>query len=332
MPLVHQMSGPDKIFAIGTVEVAPPRGILTVMTTRALIAVALLFSAPVLAQTPDTASMKSQVLAADRALAASAARNGAAVFLGELQPGAAVLFPGQPILKGADGSRTAFLARYGGQSSYSWTPAHAVVSTDGKLACTMGYSRFVNALDSVKSAKSGTYLTCWLKNKKGEWKVAGAQRADSPPKGSPFADSAVLPGAPHSPVASTGSNALAAAQEADSLFAMMGAEAAGPGPAFAKYAAEDGMLVGGDEFPRGPQVIAAAFKDYSPDRVIWWRPSREFGAGTGGLAFTVGNSTSGPRAGKTGPTIANKYFTVWRQEPDGRWLYIFDLGSSRPLN
>jgi ketosteroid isomerase-like protein len=90
------------------------------------------------------------------------------------------------------------------------------------------------------------------------------------------------------------------------------------------------MLVGGEQFPRGPEVIAAAFKDYSPDRVIWWRPSREFGAGTGGLAFTVGNSTSGPRPGKTGPTLANKYFTVWRQEPDGRWLYIFDLGSSRP--
>jgi ketosteroid isomerase-like protein len=194
----------------------------------------------------------------------------------------------------------------------------------------MGYSSFTNALDSVKTPRSGTYLTCWTKNKNGKWRVAGTQRADSPPKGSPYADSAVLPGAPHSATASKGKNSLRAAQESDSLFAMIGAEAAGPGPAFAKYAAEDGMLVGGDEFPRGPQGISAAFEGYSPDRVIWWRPSRAFGAGTGGLAFTVGNSTSGPRAGKSGPTIANKYFTVWRQEPDGRWLYIFDLGSSRP--
>ena len=329
MQLIHQMSGPDKIFAIGTVEVSALRTIVTVMTFRLLLAVALL-SAPALAQALDTAAVKAQVLKADRDLAASAAANGAQVFLEALTSDAAVLFPGQPILKGADASRAAFLARYGGQSSYSWAPAHAVVSTDAKLACTMGYSAFVNALDSVKTPRSGTYLTCWARDSKGSWKVAGTQRADSPPKGSPYADSLVLPGAPHSPVASRGKNALAAAQEADSLFAMMGGEAAGPGPAFARYAAEDGMLVGGEQFPRGPQGIAAAFKDYSPDRVIWWRPSRGFGAGTGGLAFTVGNSTSGPRAGKTGPTIANKYFTVWRQEPDGRWLYIFDLGSSRP--
>lgn len=321
------MSGPDKIFAIGTVEVEAAGRILTVMTIRTLMAVALL-SAPALAQNPDTTALKAQVLAADRALAASAAKNGAAAFLSQIEPGAAVLIPGQPILKGPDASRAAFVARYGGQSSYRWTPAHAVVSTDGKLACTMGYSTFINTLDSVKSAKSGTYLTCWTKDSNGKWKVAGTQRADSPPKGSAFADSAVLPGAPHSPTSSSGAKSLAAAQEADSLFAMMGAE--GPGPAFAKYAAEDGMLVGGEQFPRGPEAIAAAFKDYSPDRVIWWRPSRDFGAGTGGLAFTVGNSTSGPRAGKAGPTIANKYFTVWRQEPDGRWLYIFDLGSSRP--
>ncbi len=291
---------------------------------------AALLSAPAIAQKPDTVAFKAQVITADRDLAASTAKNGPDAFLGALEPGAAVLIPGQQILRGADASRAAFIARYGGASSYAWVPAHAVVSTDGKLACTMGYSSFTNALDSVKTAHSGTYLTCWRKNKDGKWRVAGTQRADSPPKGSPFADSAVLPGAPHSAIASKGKDPLAAAQDADSLFAMMGALPAGPGPAFAKYAANDGMLVGGDEFPRGPDGIAAVFKEYSPDRVIWWRPSRDFGAATGGLAFTVGNSTSGPRAGKTGPTIANKYFTVWRQEPDGRWLYIFDLGSSRP--
>lgn len=323
------MSGPDESLAIGTVEGRPHWSILSVMTIRTLMAAALL-SAPAIAQKPDTVAFKAQVITADRDLAASTAKNGPDAFLGALEPGAAVLIPGQQILRGADASRAAFIARYGGASSYAWVPAHAVVSTDGKLACTMGYSSFTNALDSVKTAHSGTYLTCWRKNKDGKWRVAGTQRADSPPKGSPFADSAVLPGAPHSAIASKGKNPLAAAQDADSLFAMMGALPAGPGPAFAKYAANDGMLVGGDEFPRGPDGIAAVFKEYSPDRVIWWRPSRDFGAATGGLAFTVGNSTSGPRAGKTGPTIANKYFTVWRQEPDGRWLYIFDLGSSRP--
>lgn len=302
--------------------------ILSLMIFRTFLALAAI-STPAIAQKSDTTAVKAEVIAADRALAASAARN-AALYLGAMTRDAAVLIPGQPILRGPDASRTAFVARYGGASSYEWTPAHAVASTDGKLACTMGYSRFTNALDSVKTPRSGTYLTCW-KKEKGKWRVAGTQRADSPPKGSPYADSAVLPGAPHSATVSAGKNALRAAQDADSLFAMMGGEPAGPGPAFAKYVAEDGMLVGGDAFPRGPRLIAAAFEGYPVDRVIWWRPWRNVGAGTGGLAFTVGHATSGPRSGKTaGPTIPQKYFTVWRQEPDGRWLYIFDLGTSRP--
>ena len=290
---------------------------------------AVVVAAPAAAQR-DTAATKASVLAADRNLAKAVARTGAGAFLRALEPGAAVLIPGQPILKGAAGSRAAFIARYGTPSSYRWAPTHAVASRDGRLACTFGYSSFSNALDSVKAVRRGTYLTCWRRDGGGTWRVAGTQRADSPPSAPAFADSTWLPGGPHSATVSRGTAALTAAIEADSLFAMMGAELAGPGPAFAKYAAEDALLVGGDEFPRGPHGKAAAFATYSPDRVITRRPMRDFGAGSGGLAFTVGHSVSGPRPGKAGPSNPQKYFSVWRQEPDGRWLYIFDLGTSRP--
>jgi ketosteroid isomerase-like protein len=155
----------------------------------------------------DTAATKAAILQADRSLAAAVASKGAQVFLDALAPDAAVLFPGQPILKGAAGARSAFRARYDAPSSLTWNPVHAVVSTDGRLGCTNGYS---------------------------------------------------------------------------------------------------------------------------VDRVITWKPMRDLGMGAGGLAFTVGHSVSGPRAGKTGPANASKYFSVWRQEPDGRWLYIFDLGTPRP--
>ena len=290
----------------------------------------VLINAPVGAQVRDTAATKASVLAADRNLARAASRTGAEAFLRALEPGAAVLIPDQPILKGPAGSRAAFLARYGAPSSYTWVPTHAVASRDGRLACTFGYSSFTNARDSARAIRRGTYLTCWRRDAGGAWRVAGPQRADSPPATPAFADSTWLPGGPHSATVSIGTRALAASIDADSLFAMMGEELAGPGPAFAKYAAEDAMLVGGEEFPRGPEGMAAAFATYSADRVITWRPMRGFGAGSGGLAFTVGHSVSGPRPGKTGPSIPQKYFSVWRQEPDGSWLYIFDLGSSRP--
>ena len=292
--------------------------------------ITLAFAALTIALQSDTAATKASVLAADRDLAAQVASGGAERFLAALDSNAAVLFPGQPILRGAEGARSTFLARYGAPSSFTWNPVHAVVSTDGQLGCTMGYSRFRNARDTAKTEHRGMYLTCWRKDAKGNWRIAGTEIADSPPQTPVLADSATLPRGPHSATVSIGADALRAARNADSLFAALGANAEGPGPAFARYSADDGFLLGGDEFPRGPAEISAAFKGYSADRVITWAPMRGFGLGSGGLAFTVGHSVSGPRAGKTGPAIPSKYFSVWRQEPDGRWLYIFDLGTARP--
>ena len=82
--------------------------------------------------------------------------------------------------------------------------------------------------------------------------------------------------------------------------------------------------------PRGPAGIAAVFEGFPPERVILWAPARGFGAGSGGLAFTVGDAVSGLRSAAPGVGAHNKYLTVWRQEPDGQWRYLFDLGSSRP--
>jgi ketosteroid isomerase-like protein len=292
--------------------------------------ITLAFATLAIALQSDTAATKAAVLAADRSLAAQVASRGAEAFLAALDSNAAVLFPGQPILRGAVGARATFLARYGSPSSFTWNPVHAVASADGKLACTMGYSRFTNARDTAKVEHRGMYLTCWRRGTNGDWRIAGTQIADSPPQAPLLVDSATLPGAPHSATVAMGRDGLKAAQDADSVFAALGALPAGPGPAFAKYSADDAFLLGGDEFPRGPAAISAAFKDYSPDRVITWAPMRSYGFGSGGLAFTVGHSVSGPRAGKTGPAIPSKYFSVWRQEADGRWLYIFDLGTPRP--
>lgn len=281
------------------------------------------------AQKADTAATKAAILAADRSLARHVEHTRAAAFLDALEPGAAVLFPDQPILRGAEGAREAFSARYRAPSSYSWRPTHAVASTDGRFGCTMGYSRFTNAADTSRKEHLGSYLTCWRRDRSGNWRIAGHQRNDSPGAAPATAESGTLPGAPHSASLSLPGSALIAAQDADSLFAVFAAQPSGPGPAFARYAAIDGMLIGEGEFPRGPDQIAKGFEGYSPDRVITWRPMRGFGAGSGGLAFTVGHAVSGPRPGKEGPSILNKYMTVWRQEPDGRWLYVFDLGTPR---
>ena len=197
------------------------------MIRHLVVAGFVVASASLAAQSTDTASTKSAIMAADRALAEASTRHGPETLLAALAPGAAVLIPGQPIMKGATEARVALAARYASPSSYSWNPVHAVVSNDGKFGCTMGYSRFANALDSIKTEHRGIYLTCWKMGKDGRWKVVGVQRADSPGEALSMADSATLPGGPGSSLYASG-NQLARAQDADSLFAMEGAGPAGP--------------------------------------------------------------------------------------------------------
>jgi ketosteroid isomerase-like protein len=281
------------------------------------------------AQQVDTAVTKAAVMAVDQALANNVAKDGPQVFLAALDPDAAILIPGQPILRGRAESQQVFLARYSSPSSYSWAPVHAVASTDGRFGCTVGFSHFTNAADSSHADHRGTYLTCWQRRGDGKWRIVGYQRNVSPGISPIIADSGTMSFAPHSATVSLGKNGVRATQDADAAFAAMGSAPEGPGPAFVHYAAGDAVMLGGASFPHGLSGIAAAFDGFPADEVITWNPMRSFGAASGGLAFTVGHSVSGPRPGKAGDAHLNKYMTVWRENPDGRWVYIFDLGTPR---
>lgn len=281
------------------------------------------------AQQVDTAATKAAIMAADQALADRVAKNGPQEFLTAVDPNAAVLFPGQPVLRGQAGARTAFLARYSSPSSYSWKPVHAVAGIDGRFGCTVGFSSFTNKADTSHVDHKGTYLTCWQRGPGGRWRIVGHQRNDSPGRPPVLADSGTMSFAPHSATVSRRGSEVRASQDADAAFAKMGSEPEGPGPAFVHYAANDAVMLGGSVFPHGLSGIAAAFDGFPADQIITWDPMRSFGDGSGGLAYTVGHSVSGPRPGKAGDAQLNKYMTIWRQNPDGRWVYIFDLGTSR---
>ena len=77
-----------------------------------------------------------------------------------------------------------------------------------------------------------------------------------------------------------------------------------------------------DEYPDVPSRRRGVYE-------LLWQPMRSFGAGSGGLAFTVGHSVT-RRVDGTGTEAHGKFLTIWRENPDGTWSYIFDLGSPRP--
>jgi len=112
---------------------------------------------------------------------------------------------------------------------------------------------------------------------------------------------------------------------------MGGNGSSGPGAAFVDYAAADGVLLSGLDVSNGKQQIDAAFSEWRSGLVLEWGPDRPFGVAEGRLAFTVGNSATRNRDRGENTTIRRGHFmTIWRLETNGRWAYIFDLGSPRP--
>ena len=275
----------------------------------------------------DTSATIASLLTADSALAAETGRRGAVVFIDAFAPDGALLFSGQPILR-ADSGRSEYLARYAAPSVYRWRPLHAVVSMDGRLGCTVGVSTFRSAQDSVPRERGGAYETCWSRGPDDRWRIVGHQRNDSPAT-PPGPENERRTAWPHSATASRPGDQRTEALDTDAEFARVAAEPAGPGPAFVHFAAPDGMALGGSVFQYGPEQIGAVFKDYPADRYIAWQPDRRFGAASGGLAFTVGHSDHLPRGDSPGARFHGKFLTVWRQRADGRWEWIFDLGSPR---
>ncbi len=237
---------------------------------------------------------------------------------------APVNIPGEPIHRGVVDTRASFLKRYGEAGTHvEWTPQQAIVSLDGQLGCTVGVTRMRVEGDTAKDPRGGRYISCWTKGTDGTWQVAAHAR-NGEAEGGP-APAAKLDRAPHSATSARGSDALRTIQDADAAFAAFAADS-GPGPAFARYAADDAMLLGARPAPpRGPNEIRAVFAG-GPPSVYAWAPVRALGVATGGLGFTIGEST----VTQNGQASRGKYLTVWRQEADGRWKYIFDLGSPRP--
>jgi ketosteroid isomerase-like protein len=276
------------------------------------------------AQRADTTATKAALLARDRALSAEAVDRGAGALLEALALDGTMNIPGEPIHRGVVDARASFLARYGDARTHvEWTPQHAIVSLDGRLGCTIGVIRMRAESDTTRAPRGGRYITCWTRAADGRWQVAAHARNGENPATPPPAAS--LGAAPHSATTSRGAGALRAIQDADAAFAKLAVDS-GPGIAFARFAAGDAMLLGGRPVPpRGPAEIRAVF-EAGPLSAYSWAPVRALGVAGGGLGFTIGESV----VIQNGQASRGKYLTVWRQEADGRWRYVFDLGSARP--
>ena len=301
----------------------------TVTATVALLAACLVARASS-AQTVIRTTVDPQhrsLLTADSALAAQIATRGPAAIFVSLPPGAPVLIPDAPILRDAATARALFQRRYPDGARLELRAQHAVLSADGQLGCTVGLTKLHLPDDAPGKSRPGRYATCWKRQSDGTWRPVAHSR-----NGEIISDAALgatLDRAATDPAndpKSAPADALRAAQDADAAFANFASDS-GPARAFGRWAAADAMLLGALPKPRrGPDDIATAFASFPPSGKFAWAPVRALGAASGGLAFTVGEAV----ITTTGKPANTKYLTIWRQESDGAWKYIFDLGSDRP--
>src|SRR5947207_447012 len=272
----------------------------------------LLLSLGVLVAASDRTSDRDALLAADRSLSDRTAAHGMVEgFLPSMTEGAAYLYPGAPLLRGADHIR-AFLETLDSTVKQTWTPTFADVSADGRLGYTYGWTH--------SAGTRGKYLACWRKTGSGWLLTAYANTRPVP-----AVDSVPTRG----PTGELGTQVRGRADpgellRADSTFAALSVTS-GAKNAFLAFSAEDAMSFGGGaQMTQGRQAIGAGFEGFPAGAVLEWWPVAAEIAPSGDLGCTVGEAR-----------IASlhhysKYLTIWRRQQGGAWKFVADGGNVRP--
>jgi len=110
-------------------------------------------------------------------------------------------------------------------------------------------------------------------------------------------------------------------------FSAMAGEA-GIREAFIHYAADDAVLMRGDQLISGKQKIREHFQSTTSaprDEKLSWKPDFVDVSASGDLAYTYGNYTYS-YTDSTGTTVEHKgvFHTVWKRQADGSWRFVWD--------
>jgi len=272
----------------------------------------LLLAVIVVTASADRASDREALLAADRALSGKTASLGVLQgFAPALLDGAAYLYPGAPLLRGAGHIRT-FLQGNDSVPTLRWSPAFADVSIDGQLGYTYGWTR--------SGATRGKYLACWRKTD-GRWRIA-AYAMNRPLPVTDSVTPAMRTGGLSAPA--RGRADPGELMRADSAFAALSL-AQGAKAAFLAFAAEEAMSFGGGtQFSEGREAIGAGFDGFPAGAVLSWWPLGAEIAQSGDLGCTIGEATI------ESLHHYSKYLTVWKRQQDGSWKFVADGGNVRP--
>lgn len=291
--------------------------------TSCLVAVALTQNV-----TPQAAV--DELLAADRAFAAAAAKTTVVPALTAMFADDVVMptpLPKPGFARGKTQAAEALNANpVNAQGRIEWSPVRGAIAADGRHGFTAGYMTLTNADGKAQPLK---YLAYWVRQPAG-WRVAVYKRtlADQPPPSRDLMAPA-LPDAMVAPVTNAGTIAQhkSSLEGTEKSFSDE-AQKIGLGPAFAKYGSADAINVGprdSGSFVVGNENIArnvGAGSEGKPSPVSWAADEGAIVASTGDLGVTFGyiRQNSAPPAGQP---AAVPFFTIWRRSNvNAPWKYV----------
>jgi ketosteroid isomerase-like protein len=262
-----------------------------------------------------------ELLAADRAFAADAAKRGLAGLTAMFDREVIMPLPNGTMARGKAAAEAALRASPANLTGRpSWSPVRGGISADGRHGFTFGYMTVATPGAPERLMK---YMSYWVKGAEG-WRVAAFKRsprpdgeltAPLPPSLPPQIDAST----PTAAVRDDDKASLAAAERAFSDQARL----IGLGAAFAKFGSEDAANMGrGAAFTLGPKSIGAEIDAGAPPALSWASDGVTV-AGSGDLGVSWGMIRMEAGAYPERATGIIPFFTVWRRPSRSEpWRYI----------
>jgi ketosteroid isomerase-like protein len=287
----------------------------------------LLLCAVLIQPTPSPQSTVNELLAADRAFAAAAAKTTAVPALSAMFADDVVMpTPNGDFARGKGNAISALTANPdNAEGRLEWTPIRGGISADGQHGFTFGYMTLQRPDNTRIPIK---YLSYWVK-RGGAWRVAVYKRARA--EQSPAARDVMAPALPLQLLPPPSDSAVVAAHKASLEAAEKAfsdeAQRIGVGAAFAKNGSADAVNMGPPNqsiFTVGAEKIGAAIGEGAPTDsapIAWAADAGSLVASSGDLGVTFGFIR--PHKPQRGRPAATPFVTIWRRAgPNDPWRYV----------
>lgn len=270
----------------------------------------------------DRETRRAELLLAQRGAAAAAGQADAAAVLSDLFAARGVYVTPTPLLLQGAGAVRAWLERdtLTGRSRARWITIWWDVSADGRDGFTVGYFDVIRAGGDTAFGKFHAY---WRREASGRWRILALSRGR---RGAGPPDTIVAPARTAVVQSWTGDTGTTLRQVFAAEAAFADSVGVDVGRAFATFAEPDAAKLGGAAaaYVFGRNAIRDLFVGARPGSGPRWRPEAGSVAASNDLAFTFGPYWPGAEGPDPGAQPRNRYFTIWRRQPDGTWRYVVD--------